>query len=628
MAPENRDLDEMRDARSDPSNEVDEQVVHDADEKAVHEADEQAVHEVEGRTSPALDDAVNHEAKEQAVHDASEQAAHDVDAQTSHDADEQTVLMPQADEDGIPLSFPDDNDDDTILVRPTIMSALAPDADESAEDDTEEAETVADTMIAAADGATSYKHRRIRSAHELTATAEARRERTKSHRRLILAALLICVLLAGAAAFVSYGAELWGGHTVPSVVNENQALAITKLNGRGFNVRVRERVTDSGVGLVIEQDPPSGERHEVGSIVTLYVGVSRTMPDVVGLPEEKARQVLTDAGVAEIKTKHKQSYKDAGTVLSSSPEAGGAFTSDDTIVLTVAVPHTLPDVVGKKVADATKELEDMDLDVDVTYVASDKDGRTVVSTEPAAGAEVSKGDTIRLTVASPYPSDVHMLGEYFDHKSADISEFLIKQGFECKGGYVDGRGDAQVLYNHGDITVRLCSDPFDHDFDVNGAKSDAALDSEAGKVNSSLSKGESAGNQGDVVAKGAEFEGVRYEYGKGEIPTSAASLSTDALYEVMTQCGLDGLVDSCTEVDIALPKGQEKLASKDGRRFICAYGTEDGYTWTILLAQVKKGASEVRVVVTYAPSDLYGFYDLSANANSVCDFVAYVDMYV
>lgn len=473
-----------------------------------------------------------------------------------------------------------------------------------------------------------YDRLRIRSTQDMTASAEARRERKKSHRRLAVAFLLIVALVAGATAFVTYGMELWGGRSVPDVINETETRARTELEERDFVVEVKQEVVDNGVGHVLSQSPTAGERHESGDKVTITVGVARTIPAVVGMSSEEAQQALKEAGVTNIKVEYEQAPDVLGSVLAISPEEGAAFTTGDTVVLTVASAYVLPDVVGKTESEATKELEAMGLSVTVTYVTSDKDGRTVLSMAPAAGTEVDSGTDVALEVADPYPSDVRALREYFDHKPSDIAEFLAKNNFTCNGGYVDGRGNAQAIYADGTRTIRLCSDPFDRNFDPNaGGGSEELLNSEASELNSTFVADAQQGNQGDVVAAGASFRGVRYEYGASEQPASAKAMSMEAVREIMKQCGLEGYRESCTESNIKLPAGHEKLASEDGRKFICADGVDDGYTWTVLIAQTAKDSSDVRVVVTYAPSDLYGYYDLSGNGNRVCDFVAYVDMY-
>lgn len=454
--------------------------------------------------------------------------------------------------------------------------------------------------------------------HNISIEAEAQRQRTKSHKRLVVAFVLLMVLLGVAGAFVAYGAELWGGKTIPSVRNEKADKAKRTLSDLGFSVIEKTKKSDSGIGLVVEQEPPAGERHEKGTEVTIWIGEARVMPEVVGNKVEDARQVLQEAGATAIKVKSKPAKEEAGTVLDSDPKAGEPFTSDKEIVLVVAEARTLPDLVGKTEQEAKKALDALGIEFSTKYIKSDKDGRTVVKSDPAAGSKLASDTKVTLSISDPYPTGVKQFAEYFRHRPADVAEFLRKQGFAYQGGYVDGRGDAQVLYSNGAAKVRFCSDPFDHNFNSNGSGK---------KPKGGSGKATNKGAQGDAVANGATFRGVRYEYAAGEIPGSAHSLDATAIEEVMAECGLSNASEECTEDTIVVPAKLKDMPKKDGRLFSCVSGTEGEYTWTILIAQVKKGSDNVRVVVTYALTSLYDEYDRSGNGGRICDFVAYVDMY-
>lgn len=82
----------------------------------------------------------------------------------------------------------------------------------------------------------------IREVNNITVAAEAKRQRTKSHKRLAVAFSLLAVLLAATVAFVSYGAELWGGHTIPSVRHEKVDKAKKQLADLGFKVNEKQKL--------------------------------------------------------------------------------------------------------------------------------------------------------------------------------------------------------------------------------------------------------------------------------------------------------------------------------------------------------------------------------------------------
>src|SRR6185436_6288078 len=62
-------------------------------------------------------------------------------------------------------------------------------------------------------------------------------------------------------------------------------------------------------------------------------------------------------------------------------------------------PATVPDVVGKELADAARDFADEELKVAVKYVpSSEPQGRVVAQAQPA-GTERKRGDTVQLNVS-------------------------------------------------------------------------------------------------------------------------------------------------------------------------------------------------------------------------------------
>ena len=425
---------------------------------------------------------------------------------------------------------------------------------------------------------------------------EVKEQKKKSHRRLIAVFLLMIVLISAAAAFVSYGAELWGGKTVPNVVGRGQEAATAALEDKGFQVSVNETASDEQIGKVLSQSPKAGERLDQGGTVAIEVAVARVMPDVTGMSIADAEAALREAGATEFATSAVSSDQPAGTVLGTQPEAGAAFKSHDTITVIVAQAYTVPDLVGQKDSDAVAALESLGLTAKVTYTQSDKDDHIVLSLDPAAGSEITQGSEVRLEVAQPYPDDIHDLADYTTHAPADISKWLGKQGFACQGGTVDSSGYAAATYSDGSAAISFTSTPFVNSIDL------------------------SDGNQGDVLAKGKWFKGVRYEFGADEQPSGASALSDDAVREVMATCGLDNMTDACTEDSVILPEP----ATAEGHTFVCAYGEMGDSCWTVLIEATDDGTT---TVVTYAPKSIYDAANLESTGGRICDYVAYMYLY-
>jgi membrane peptidoglycan carboxypeptidase len=134
-----------------------------------------------------------------------------------------------------------------------------------------------------------------------------------------------------------------------------------------------------------------------------------SVPYVVGKPLDEARQLLRDAGF-KISTQVIGSYLPAGTVAEQSPSGGSQAVQGATVLLSisngVANKVTLPDVVGLTFDAARSELGGIHVSVTIVdqVVASPKKVGVVLAMDPAAGAVVDEGSSVRLTVGVGPPA--------------------------------------------------------------------------------------------------------------------------------------------------------------------------------------------------------------------------------
>lgn len=123
------------------------------------------------------------------------------------------------------------------------------------------------------------------------------------------------------------------------------------------------------------------------------------MPDVRGLDQATAQQVLADSGipVAAVKTHRAPSVARPGVVVEQSPAFGATDVS--AVDLGVAVAVTMPALAGKTQDEAVQTLSGYGVGVDITYAYS-KDAKvgTVLSGKPAVGAHL--GQTASIVVAT------------------------------------------------------------------------------------------------------------------------------------------------------------------------------------------------------------------------------------
>ncbi len=252
----------------------------------------------------------------------------------------------------------------------------------------------------------------------------------RSKRPYVFAAIAAVVVAAVAIAFVSWRLELWGGVSVPDVMGMSEAEATATLTEAGFEVEVSSVVVDDGAGTVVSMQPQAGRRIALGRTVELGIGILRLVPDVEGLPLEEARAKLSAAGIDQLRLEYQNASDPKGTVIAVSPVAGTKVSAEDVVTLVVAQPYTVPDVIGLAEQAALAALERAGLTGSVSYVPSeDVEAGRVVSTDPAAGTELREGQSVDVSVSSPYPQSAFDLAGFLRFEPEDVSSFLQDAGF-------------------------------------------------------------------------------------------------------------------------------------------------------------------------------------------------------
>lgn len=424
--------------------------------------------------------------------------------------------------------------------------------------------------------------------------------RSRSRWRPLFALLLVSVMVAGIFAAATYGLEAWGGKSVPNVTGISEIRARTMLEGAGFVPEVKTRIADDGIGFVLEQDPASGGRLGEGSTVTIVVAVSRTMPDVMGLPQAEAQDLLSKAGAQTVVVETRAASEPEGTVIAVNPAVGEAFSSYQSVTLTVASKAEVPDVVGMEKVEAQAAVEAAGFTVEITYSEGDGKANTVTKMEPAAGEKADPNSKVRLFVIEPMPSDPLHLLEYFGKQSPSIARYVTGKGFSLSSAFTSSEDEAEAVYtSDANGTLCFCNRPYSHIYI------------------------HERNEGGDPLAENHPFVGIRWE-----VPSSLASFDAteqgrDAVTrDLMSRCGLSNITDICTNVDV---KGPSDLA-KNKAKFRCTYGEVNGIAWTVLVINEEGGGN--RAVVTCAPVSYYkSNYDLAPYGDGICDFVACADVY-
>ncbi|MGW5069950.1 Stk1 family PASTA domain-containing Ser/Thr kinase [Streptomyces cyaneofuscatus] len=258
------------------------------------------------------------------------------------------------------------------------------------------------------------------------------------HRKLIT--IITAVLLT-----LGVGAGVWyinsGQFTqVPSLLGQTQKVAERRLADEGLGLKGVERVFSDTVerGSVVDSDPASGDRIRGNGSVKLVVSRGPEIvrvPDVAGSSLADARRSLKKVGlVPGMVTREFSEDVARGEVIRTDPRAGTDRNPDTAVALIVSKgsPVDVPDVSGLSVEDATAELAEEGLKVDVLpgRVHSPEADGDIAKQSPGAGTEAAEGDTIELTVSKgPRMLDVpDITGRDVDEARATLEE----AGFEVK----------------------------------------------------------------------------------------------------------------------------------------------------------------------------------------------------
>ncbi|WP_280671977.1 MULTISPECIES: Stk1 family PASTA domain-containing Ser/Thr kinase [unclassified Kitasatospora] len=269
------------------------------------------------------------------------------------------------------------------------------------------------------------------------APTRAQRRPRRSRRGVVWGAVLgVVALVIALTSYLLSGAVY---ATVPSVIGQTQAQAVSTLNGVDLQGRFVQAFSETvPAGQVISTDPGVGARARKsdGVKVTLSKGPERiAVPDVTGKPLDQARQQLSSARLTPGTTS--QDYSPSvpqGSVISTAPAAGQQLAVDAPVSLVVSegpAPVAVPDVVGQPVTQAQSALTGAGfktaLGTDQAY--SDTVPSGAVTAQDVSGT-AAPGSTVTLTLSKgPQPVQVpNVVGM----SESDATNALTAAGFKVK----------------------------------------------------------------------------------------------------------------------------------------------------------------------------------------------------
>lgn len=218
------------------------------------------------------------------------------------------------------------------------------------------------------------------------------------------------------------------GQLLPDVVGASEAEAVSTLERAGFSPQIVRQPSQSvPAGRVSAQLPSRASLAAApakstpswvwAAIVAALVvagllaafllggGAKVDVPDVLGLSQAEAIQVIEDAGLVARVTQAEQSSGEAtDTVVSQNPPAGTEVDRGSSVEIMVPTPLALtpvPDVVGEDQATATKILRAAGFSAVVTRKESLTVERgLVVQQTPRAGEGAAPGTQVAMVISS------------------------------------------------------------------------------------------------------------------------------------------------------------------------------------------------------------------------------------
>ncbi|MBK6917545.1 MAG: PASTA domain-containing protein [Deltaproteobacteria bacterium] len=157
-------------------------------------------------------------------------------------------------------------------------------------------------------------------------------------------------------------------------------------------------ITPTTVAPMVEQSVPAPSGGGVE-------GAKLAAPNLEGILVDEARDRWRAKGIEIIEEDERDgSGAEPGTILQQRPAPGAELSTREirVVVARKSEASKVPDVTGKAVDDARKQLEEAGFEVPApSPEASEKPANTVLRQTPAAGEGAKKGSVVRLVIAEP-----------------------------------------------------------------------------------------------------------------------------------------------------------------------------------------------------------------------------------
>ena len=239
----------------------------------------------------------------------------------------------------------------------------------------------------------------------------------KKKKIIIIVAAAVAAIAIGV--IVAFATGLIGGKEIEAPNFTNMTVEEAQQAAEEYDLKIREgdEVISEDVekGRIVSQDPAPGEPVRTGGTVTVSVSIGLgdgSVPNVVGLDEDEAREALeaADFEVGEVTTA--ASAEDEGTVIRQTPDAGEEAEKGTAVDLVVSdgseAQAVVPYLIGRTVGEAQTALKNAGLNMgSISYEYSNTYAEgEVMWQQYDANAKLDKGSTVRVRVSrGPEPQE-------------------------------------------------------------------------------------------------------------------------------------------------------------------------------------------------------------------------------
>lgn len=203
---------------------------------------------------------------------------------------------------------------------------------------------------------------------------------------------------------------------VPDLVGKTELQALAALGQVGLEIaRVLETSEDQPEDIIFKQDPAYPGKVSIGSAVKVWIstgpsGTEVVLPNVVGMSQQRAVDLLGEELKFKVKILDRASEEDEGIVVEQFPKANQPLVQDSTVTIYVSdgslVPDvSVPNVIGLFKGPAGVKLGDAGFRVrTVEQPEAGYDPGKVFDQDPSAGSKLKRGSVVTIIVATPVPT--------------------------------------------------------------------------------------------------------------------------------------------------------------------------------------------------------------------------------